>query len=244
MEKEELIQKYTHGRLNEAEQQEFDALLKNDPEFVKAVAEYENVQAAITSHEKDVLKSQLQDLEATSVETPVKPSRNYKRLAIAIGLILFFGLLSNYFIQLGNTSETLYATYFEPYPNALVPVTRSNDNLDPLVSAFYAYEIQEYELAIQKFDGILKNSPAQKTEILFYKAMSFLNLGNEQKAIEILRSIKHEKTRFAPQIYWYGALIHVKLNENDKALKALQYMDSQQMTFKAKERNVLKNSLK
>lgn len=243
MEKDDLIQKYIHERLSKTEQEQFDALYANDTEFAKAVVEYENMHAAITSQEKDALKAQLQQLE-TAEETNHKPSRNYKRLAIAIGLILFFGLISNYFIQRSNSNETLYATYFEPYPNALQPVTRTNDKLDPLVDALYAYEIQEYELAIQKFDGVLKNSSAQKTEILFYKAMSYLNLGNEQKAIEILRSIKHEKTRFAPQIYWYGTLIHVKLNENDKALKALQYMDSQQMTFKNEERKALKNSLK
>ncbi|WP_298423447.1 hypothetical protein [uncultured Kordia sp.] len=245
MEKDELIQKYIHGRLNETEKGKFDALLKNDPEFVKAVAEFKNVQAAISSHEKDELKSQLQQLEAIQENTTitVKPSRNYKRLAIAIGLILFFGLIGNYFIQLGNSNETLYATYFEPYPNALAPVKRSNDVSSTLTDALYAYEIEDYTLAIEKFEEVSDINEIQKTEISFYKAMSFLNLGNEEEAISILRSIKHDTTRFSPQIYWYGALIHIKLNENEKALKALKYMDNQNMSFKSKEREILKEKI-
>lgn len=245
MEKDELIQKYAHGRLSEIEQQTFDELLKSDPEFEKAVAEYDNVQAAIASHERVVLKKQLQQLEATQEtrNTTEKPSRNYKRLAVAIVLILFFGLVSNYFIQLGNSNETLYATYFEPYPNALKPVTRNATSENPLHDALYAYESQEYEKAITEFDEVLKTNSAQKTEILFYKAMSLLNLGKEQEAIVILRTIKHSTTKFTPQIYWYGALIHIKFDEDEKALKALKYMDKIQTTFKIKERKVLKEKL-
>ncbi|WP_430412768.1 hypothetical protein [Kordia sp.] len=246
MENDKLIQKYFQGILSEAEQQQFDALLENDPEFVKAVAEFENVQAVITSHEKDVLKSQLQQLETTQEETntTIKPSRNYKRLALAIALILFFGLVSNYFMQLGNSNETLYATYFEPYPNALQPVTRNATSSNALKAALYAYESQEYNVAIEKFEEALNTNPTQKTAILFYKAMSFLNLDNEQEAIAILRSIKHSETKFSPQIYWYGALIHIKLDENEKAIKALEYMDTKSFSFKSKEREALIAKLK
>ncbi len=245
MEKDELIQKYAHGRLTEVEQQAFDTLLKNDPEFEKAVTEYKNVQKAIASHEKEALKKELQQLEATQVtnDTVEKPSRNYKRLAVAVVLILLFGLISNYFIQLGNSNETLYATYFEPYPNALKPVTRSTTAEDPLHNALYAYESQEYEKAIAEFDTVLAMQDNPNVDVLFYKAMSLLNLGKEQDAIAILRTIKHSTTKFTPQIYWYGALIHIKFDEKEKALKALQYMVKQQILFKKKEREVLKLKL-
>lgn len=245
MEKDKLIQKYAHGRLNEIEQQTFDTLLKSDLEFVKAVAEYENVQAAIASHEKTALKKQLQQLETAqeAKDTPKKPSRNYKRLAVAIVLILFFGLVSNYFIQQGNSNETLYVTYFEPYPNALKPVTRSATSEDPLHNALYAYELQEYEKAITEFDTVLAMQDNPNVDVLFYKAMSLLNLGKEQEAIVLLRTIKHSTTKFTPQIYWYGALIHIKLDENEKALKALKYMDTIETNYKAEERKVLKTKL-
>jgi len=246
MEKEELIQKYTQGVLSEAEQQEFDALLQNDPEFAKAVAKFVNVQTAITSHEKDVLKSQLQKLEATqgNIESSQKSPKFYKRLGIAVVLLLFFGLIGNYIIQQANTNETLYATYFEPYPNALLPVKRDSDTKNVLTDALYAYEIQEYDVAIEKFDVVLAGLDSNpNTDILFYKAMSLLNLGKETEALNILREIKHRKTKFTPQIYWYGALIHLKFDENDKALKALKYMDSIGTTYKIKKREVLKAKL-
>ncbi|WP_420572847.1 hypothetical protein [Kordia sp.] len=246
MENEELIQKYILGTLNKTEQKQFDSLLETDPEFVKAVAEFENVHAAITSHEKDVLKSQLQTLEATQndSETIEKPSRSYKRFIVAAILILFFGLIGNYIIQQANANETLYATYFEPYPNALQPITRGESIETTLSPALRAYENGNFERAIAEFDVVLADQKKPNVDVLFYKAMSLLNLGKEKEAIAILRTIKQSKTRFTPQIYWYGTLIHIKFDENGKALKALEYMDKIQTTFKSKERAILKEKLK
>ncbi|EDP94946.1 hypothetical protein U8527_15425 [Kordia algicida OT-1] len=245
MENEELIQKYIQGTLDEVEQKQFDTLLKSNPEFANAVAEFKNVHAAISSHEKDQLKSHLQTFEATqeASEATEKPSRSYKRLAIAIVLLLFFGLLGNYIIQQANTNEILYATYFEPYPNALQPVTRGPSDGMLLTEATRAYEAKNYEEAIKTFDLIQAGLDNPDVEISFYKAMSLLNLGKEKEALDILREIKHQKTRFTPQIYWYGALIHVKFDENEKALKALNYLDEIQTTYKAKQRAILKAKL-
>jgi len=242
MENEHLIQKYHSGNLSDAEQQQFDDLLKTNPEFATAVAEYENMHAAIASHEKAALKSQLQQFEATQNTT--KPAKNYKRLAIAIAVILFFGLIGNYFIQQANIHETLYVAYFEPYPNALEPVTRGQNSTSLISNAMKAYEDGNYEKTIETLDIIQAGLDNPSTEISFYKAMSFLNLGEENQALAILREIKHRETKFTPQIYWYGALIHIKLKENEKALKALEYLDEIQTTYKTKEREVLKAKLR
>lgn len=242
MENEELIQKYHSGNWSDAEQQQFDVLFKTNPEFATAVAEYENMQAAIASHEKAALKSHLQQFEATQNTT--KPAKNYKRLAIAIAVILFFGLIGNYFIQQANSNETLYVAYFEPYPNALEPVTRGQNSTSLIFNAMKAYEDGDYEKTIASLDLALAAEDKRTTDILFYKAMSLLNLGEATKALAILREIKHRETKFTPQIYWYGALIHIKLKENEKALKALEYLDEIQTTFRAKERQILKAKLR
>lgn len=246
MEQEELIQKYIQGTLNTAEQVQFDALLQNDLDFAQKVTEHKNLHSAIKATEKDDLKAHLQQLEATQNEsdTSKKPFNKNIRLAIAVVLLLFFGLIGNYIIQQANMNETLYATYFEPYPNALQPITRGQQDADVFSKATQAYESRDYEKSVQLFDVVLAGLDNPSTDILFYKAMSLLNLGKETAALDILREIKHKKTRFAPQIYWYGALIHIKFDENEKALKALEYMDTLETTFKNKERSVLKSKLK
>jgi len=244
MEQEALIQKYIQGILNEAEQTQFEALLKNDLDFAKKVAQHKNVHEAIKANEKDQLKSHLQQLEAQQNETSKNTSRRNIRLAIAIVLLLFFGLIGNYIIQQANSHETLYTTYFEPYPNALQPVTRGQGNDSMLSKATEAYEAKKYEEAIEAFDTILASQESKNVEVLFYKAMSLLNLGKETEAIAILRDIKHAETRFTPQIYWYGALIHIKFKEEEKALKALEYMDRILTTYKNAERTILKAKLK
>ena len=245
MKHEELIQKYIQGTLSTAEQTQFDALLKDDLDFAKKVTEHENVHAAIKANEKDDLKTHLQQFEAKQNETHTskKPFNKNIRLAIAVVLLLFFGLIGNYIIQQANMNETLYATYFEPYPNALQPITRGQSDGTLITDAMIAYEAKNYEDAIKVFDIIQAGFDNPSTEISFYKAMSLLNLGKENEALDILREIKHAKTRFTPQIYWYGALIHIKLDENEKALKALTYMDRIKTTFKSKEREILKAKL-
>ncbi|AXG70646.1 type III secretion low calcium response chaperone LcrH/SycD [Kordia sp. SMS9] len=245
MEHEELIQKYIQDSLSEAEKTQFEALLQDDLTFAKKVAEHENIHKAIKAAEKQQLKSHLQQLETTqSEQKPLRtPFQKNTRLAIAVVLLLFFGLMGNYIIQQANVNENLYATYFEPYPNALQPVTRGQNDSDLLSIATQAYEAKNYEKAIETFDLIQAGFDNPSTEISFYKAMSLLNLGNEQESLDILREIKHRKTRFTPQIYWYGALIHVKFEENEKALKALEYMDEIQTTFKSKQRAIIKEKL-
>lgn len=247
MEQEELIQKYIQGTLSTAEQTQFDTLLKDDLDFAQKVTEHKNLHSAIKATEKDDLKTHLEQLEATQNEsdTSKKPFNKNIRLAIAVVLLLFFGLIGNYIIQQANMNETLYATYFEPYPNALAPVTRGQDApRDLLVDAMRFYEDRNYEKAAKLLDRALATMDILTTEILFYKAMCLVNLKKEKEALGILRQIKHKKTRYTSQIYWYGALIHIKFDENEKALKALEYMDAIKTQYKLKQRTVLKNKLR
>ncbi len=245
MEHEELIQKYIQDSLSEAEQTQFETLVQNDLVFAKKVAEHENMHKAIKANERAVLKSHLQQLERLEreKETSRTPFQKNMRLAIAVVLLVLFGLIGNYIIQQANVNENLYAMYFEPYPNALQPVTRGQNDSDLLSIATQAYEAKKYEEAIETFDLIQAGFDNPNTEISFYTAMSLLNLGKEVEALDMLREIKHRETRFTPQIYWYGALIHIKFKENEKALKALEYMDSIQTTYKTKERVILKAKL-
>jgi tetratricopeptide (TPR) repeat protein len=245
MEQEELIQKYIQNSLSVTERQQFETLLENDLDFANKVAQHNNVHKAIKAHEKEQLKSHLQEFEAkqSAQKTPETSSRNYIRLAVAVVLLLFFGLLGNYIVQQVNFHENLYVRYFEPYPNALQPVTRGQNDSDLLSKATRAYEAKKYATAIETFDLIQVGLDNPNVEISFYKAMSLLNLGKEKEALDLLRKIKHSETRFTPQIYWYGALIHLKFKEEEKALKALEYMDRIQTGYKSEARIVLKEKL-
>ncbi|KAB8155031.1 hypothetical protein EZY14_003890 [Kordia sp. TARA_039_SRF] len=246
MEHEALIQKYIQDSLNEAEKAQFEALVESDADFALKVAEFENVHAAIKANEKAQLKSHLQQLEATqNDEVPAKKTvKKTIRLAIAVAILLVLGLIGNYFMQQATLNETLYATYFEPYPNALAPVTRTQETpTEALPKAMRLYEDGKHQEAFDLISDITKGQENPETDVLFYQAMCLLNLQQETEALNILREIKHSKTRFTPQIYWYGALIHIKFKENEKALKALEYMDEIQTTFKSKEREILKQKL-
>ncbi|WP_452598589.1 hypothetical protein, partial [Pontimicrobium sp. MEBiC01747] len=162
MEKEVLIQKYNRGKLTPLEEAEFKRLLKTDTEFKALFKEFTDVNKVIESLEKDELKAQLKKLENKTKQN------NLKKWLVAASVIIFLGLGSSYyFIEKQDTSATLYATYFDVYPNVLAPVVRGEEELQPLSKAMLAYENGQYDKALELLETILVTN--KNENIRFYK---------------------------------------------------------------------------
>lgn len=242
MEKEELIQKYIKDTLTEAEQLQFDSYMESDLDFAAMVAQHTNVHKAINAHETEDLKAHLQNLEAKQTEK--SSNVGYKKWIISAVLVLCLGLAGSYFWQQTQFHENLYETYYSPYPNALQPITRGNSADNVLTKAFKAYENEDYETALTELNSILESQENPNEDLIFYKGMALLNQGKENAALDELRKLKFSKTKFLPQVYWYGALIHLKFKEEEKTIKALEYMNTLQTSFKAKERKIILEKLR
>lgn len=230
MEKEVLIQKYNRGELTPLEEAEFKRLLKTDTEFKALFKEFTDVNKVIESLEKDELKAQLKKLENKTKQN------NLKKWLIAASVIIFLGLGSSYyFIEKQDTSATLYATYFDVYPNVLAPVVRGEEELQPLSKAMLAYENGQYDKALELLETILVTN--KNENIRFYKAMCLLNKSKTEDALLELNNL--EETKFKQQVLWYKALIYLKQDNIKKSKEKLKEAIRIKHFFKLKEAKLL-----
>ena len=126
---------------------------------------------------------------------------------IPIAAVLVIGFVALYFGTRPTKSEQLFAEYFAPYPNIIMPVTRSDqavggqgkseqpleidqDNSAPgeiaLANALLVYEKRDYRGALALFMDLPEDPAIEKIASL-YEGISFLALGQSHSAIDRLQ---------------------------------------------------------
>ncbi|MEN8186312.1 MAG: CDC27 family protein [Bacteroidota bacterium] len=215
----DLIEKYFENSLTEKEQALFDDLLKNNQNFQDEFNFQKDLKKVITVNQRESLKSTLQGFEKKLRKTRVIQLKHW---AAAASVILILGL--GYLIfqtSFNNSSEKIYADYFEPYRNIIHPVVRGEraDTIEAI--AFAAYENGKYYKAINLFNSV-ENTDADY--IKFYEAMCYLKLNKIQEAIDLLLPIatssnmEESRFNFKQKANWYLGLAYLKNGERNKAI--------------------------
>jgi len=231
MENDILIRKKIEGRLSEQELATFSKMMEDD-RFKEIYEEHLTMHKVIKSAEAKNLKNHLQHLEQE------KPKGTLKRLYFPIAAaILVLLTLSIFIFSQRETNEALYASNFEVYPNTYRPVVRG----DTLATAFSYYEAKEYSKASIAFEKELETE--EDVNVRFFYAMSLLNDSKSQEAIQVLNTLQSSETIYLQQVYWYSALIHLKMNRKKEAIKALETLLKYPETYNKKQAEALKLSL-
>lgn len=183
-------------------------------------------------------KITLQKLE-NSISRKKSNSKIWLAAASVVLITSFLGY--SLFLNQKQSSEELFTTYFEPYPNVLEPAVRSMEELSKKEIYFIEYENKNYDKAIKGFKTLAVKE--NKSDINFYLAMSFLNKGNDNEALKILEQLPEKQNRFSSQINWYKALIYIKQKHFKKATKSLDKLIQTNQKFKKSEARQLKKDL-
>ena len=215
MEKEELISLYFEGKLSEAQEITFQQLMETDADFAEEVRYQENVKKAITLNERKQLKATLQ-----SFETEKKTTGSFTKWLAAASIALVMISTYWYFNQTPD-HNSLYAAYYQAYPNVIAPTVRSETKNDLQSQAFYAYDNGDYKKSAALFSEI---HASQKEEYaVFYAALSLMEDNKHEEAIKLFDSFKSNKeSRFSIYAEWYEALCYLKLNNKPAAIKLLK----------------------
>ncbi len=220
--KEILIEKYFEKLLSDDEKQLFEDALKNDEEFKTSFEFEKNVKDGIHFLERDSLKKMLKGFEEKP-QNKIIPFRNWLLLGAATVVMVI-----SLWLFLGNqaSSEELYLSYYQSYPNIVAPIVRGENTQDEKQGAFEAYEEEKYQIAQTLFHQIFEKTKQEYA--LFYESQSYLASGETQKAIQLLESFdfSDEKYPFKTQKRWYLALGYLKLEEFEKAKQNLQILVS------------------
>lgn len=215
MEHEDLIISYFESNLTPQEKVLFDNLMKTDPSFKERVTFEEKVKKTITLEERKALKQELQTLES---EKWGKKTSKKQWWYIAASIVVLLGI-SMFFVNQGNSSEKLYASYFEPYPNTIAPVVRSSSQKDIKNDAFSAYESGNYEKASELFSAL--SHQTEEEYALFYNAMSLMMTDKIEQATSILTD-NQWSAEYNEKTTWYLALCYLKQKETEKSKILLQ----------------------
>lgn len=163
---------------------------------------------------------------------------------LAASVIFFMGIISTYFINKPDSTETLYEAYFSPYPNIIAPITRYETGKSQKEIAFENYELKNYETASLLFDEMLSKNINQEPELLFYKGISLMEMNKMDEAIAIFSENILTNTSWNDENLWYLTLAYIKSNNIELAKKTLLQLSNENENFKRDETSALLKSLK
>lgn len=235
MDKDVLIQKYLQGTLSDAEEQLFHEYIENDPSFADDIPFYEGLNYAFAKADYEQTKAQLHSFYKEEKRL------SWRKWSIAATVLVLIGLGSLWYVNTVDSSEKLYAQYFEPYKNVVQPIVRGEAVKTTKEQAFKAYDEGDYKEAIVHIDALLKDTP--EAILALYKANAQLQLDQTEAAIITLEShIKKTDTIYA-EAQWYLALSYLKLENETKAKNHLNALLQTKSNFKNNEAQELLKSL-
>ncbi len=226
MNKEQLIEGYFEGTLNETQQLELEALIVQDPAVAAELNFRKQVQQAIRSEERSLLKKKLQSFEQQKKRIP--STTVYRSWLTAAAVLLITATVSLWWYTGRFSADRLYDSYFESFPNIVQPLVRGESQTSNLSQAFVSYEQGAYRKAATLFSET-SDLPAQ-----FYGALCEMELGEHQKAKDMFDKIPLTDTTLRPFIQWYKALNLVKLNQVNQADEVLLALEKEN-DFELKE---------
>ncbi|NND34608.1 MAG: hypothetical protein HKN76_18625 [Saprospiraceae bacterium] len=191
-----LIEKHLKDELSPEEQITLEDK-KKDPEFEAELNLYLTIQKSTTNFSRLDVKKDFKawDQDEPIRLNPLKSSTTWWK--IAAGLVILVGIvgLLNKF-AFNSAAPDLYTQYYEPYPNLLDPIEKGESTSPSLTQL---YELENYEAVI--------SLPMTTAVDSFYVALSFMELGNQEFATELLQIFsRREDFRFKDAAQWYLAL--------------------------------------
>ncbi|EAY24444.1 hypothetical protein [Microscilla marina] len=252
-----LIEKYIEGKLSAEEQTKFELRLVSDAAFAKEVNEAKDLLIAIRAFGRSGLKKELQgianaaplpshifsvihDEEAKGSEGQnPRLGRSYWRIVSIAAAIVLICTAGWFFIRKETSPETLFISYFEPYPNVAAPIVRNGAVKKPLEQALLVYEQQNYVAAIDQLLAIAQKKP---TEVVsFYLAMSYLSNGNAPEAIKRFQALKDQvSASYQKQTLWYLALAFLADKQVDKCKSVLKQLMKEDNFYQKKATKLFK----
>ncbi|HHE64474.1 MAG TPA: tetratricopeptide repeat protein, partial [Bacteroidetes bacterium] len=152
--------------------------------------------------------------------TKVKSIRSYKKYAIAASIALLLGL--GYWLTMGQKSahEKLYAAYFAPDPGLITPMSATSDY--EFYRGMVDYKQGEYELAINRWDSLIKLNPENDT-LNFFMGVSYLALEDPSQALPYLKKVSDSsQSIFNPEVFYYLGLAELKEGNTEAAKVAFE----------------------
>ena len=236
----ELIDRYFENALSPKERLEFNDLLQNNEEFRTEFLFHKDLKKAITRHQSEELKETLGKFES-NLKRPsrfsVVPVKWLAAASLALLLTVGSWMVKNYVFP---SNERIFLTYYQPYPNTVLPIVRGDELHTIEYRAFLAYEAGEYHKAINLFNSV-KNSEDKYIE--FYRALCLLSIDKTEEAIQTLLPLTNSSPGTLQNIdcrqkaTWYIGLAYLRQGDEQEARYYMDILRNQneELRFKKNE---------
>lgn len=214
----QLIDKFLLQKLTDEEQQQFDVKL-NDTSFAKELSFRKTLLEACEVKGNLKLQSLL---ESEDLNMGRKNPKNKLRWIVpTLMTVLFLTFLIFYIINSNkNTSDKIFLAHYEPFPNLVEPIQRSQDQqLNNIAKIMLAYDSKNYKLALKN----INDSSHNIKDLEIYEAICNIETQNIEKAKIILTKLTTDRNaKYHDASQWYLALIYLKENDLEKAITSFK----------------------
>ena len=240
----ELIERYFDNALSHAETADLKDRLKADPELKRLFDQEKLLVNTIryqgAQHNLKFLKHLEKSFAQSQRHLTIK-SWHYYAAAACIALLIAAGIFLPFSQE---SSQELYANYFEPYPNVFEPSLRGASSLRGTVAAsqrleaFQTYEEGDYEKAASLFASLLKEN--KEPGILLLLGNSNLALGKTAEAKENFKDLITSYDELDIQAKWFLSLCYLKEGQTLQARDLLKELGSTEISYATKAKELLK----
>ncbi len=198
MDRHDDIMEYLLGKLQEEDKNAFEKEMENNPALKAEVKEISDLREAIALEEEEALRNDFKQLEKGKTKPKVF-------LWILIPLVLLGLILGSIYFLKTESQEEIYASYYEPFPNALHPIVRGETDKSEKNQIFLAYEAGDFNIAAMGLEQLLKeeNNP----ELRFYYALSLQGNKDYEDAMSIFNELENADFDYSSHVLWYDVLI-------------------------------------
>lgn len=224
------IDRYVRQELSADEQSTAASQLQQNEALHDELRLRQSLKIAATEQGRQELKALLvaadKRMDSTAlhanVDKPVQRISWYRWIAAA-AIALLLGV-ATWSLMRSPSSEDLYAAYYEPFPNLIAPIDKSQPATDLVTQALQAYERGQFAEAVDKFIALEQqnSTTAFSPDMQLYYALSLLQTGNANEATNRLQTVAANlEARYQQAAQWYLALAYLQTNNQEKTAEQL-----------------------
>lgn len=232
----ELLEQYLAGTLEAGERARLEARLSQEPELVKELHELQTLIDGIGKAGRTDVLTSLRELEWTlpALESQVVPfwGSTWVRVAASVSVLAVCAYL---FWPRPEDPQRLFAQYFEPYPNVIMPTVRGDVDTTLLERAYRAYDHGKFDDAIDFF----RRAGQDDAAVYLYLGNSYLATGDAENAIPLFEKVISEYDAFDDQAAWYLALGYLKNGNKGEAMKIFARISEGRSSHAASAKKIL-----
>jgi len=233
----ELAEAYHRNKLDETARQKVESRAQADEPFSQLLHETGAVLAGLRTAGREELKELLSKWEKEHPVKKVIPLRRWLSLGIAAVLVIAAGIWYGWPVKTTPDTLALFREYYKPYPNVVMPITRSSESDSSAAAAAYgAYERGEYETAIDLFNKL----PQGSSPVAFYLGQCYLAMDQSDQAIAHFITSMQQSENFMNQAQWYLSLAYLNQGDKQKAREVLERVASEENSFASDAKALLK----